>query len=136
MSDWAPIEAEGGMRHSNGPPAVRAGDFVFLSSVKGVDPGTQVSDHDVYKQLRQAMANIDVVLEAAGLDKGDIIKVTIYLEGFGENRRHLDLVWGEYFEGNPPARATVPVDSVGVASDPSVALFDVVAWRQSDAGLT
>lgn len=132
MSDWMPIEAEGGMRHSNGPPAVRAGDFVFLSSVKGVDPETQVSDADVGKQLRQAMANIDVVLDAAGLDKSDIVKVTIFLEGFGENRRHLDQVWGEYFEGNPPARATVSVDSVGVESDSSVALFDVVAYQRQD----
>jgi 2-iminobutanoate/2-iminopropanoate deaminase len=120
------------MRHSNGPPAVRAGDFVYLSSVKGVDPETQVSDSDVAKQLRQAMANIDVVLEGAGASKADIVKVTVYLEGFAENRSHLDQVWGEYFEGNPPARATVAVDSVGVESDPSVALFDVVAYRRQD----
>jgi 2-iminobutanoate/2-iminopropanoate deaminase len=133
MSDWIPIEAEGGMRHSNGPPAVRAGDFVFLSSVKGVDPETQVSDPDVGKQLRQAMANIGVVLEAAGLDKRDIVKVTIFLEAFGENRRDLDQVWGEYFERDPPARVTVSVDSVGLESDPSVALFDVVAYRRQGA---
>jgi 2-iminobutanoate/2-iminopropanoate deaminase len=133
MSDWVPIETQRGMRHSNGPSAVRAGDLVFLSSVKGVHPETQVSDPDVGTQLRQAMANIDVVLEAAGLDKRDIVKVTIFLEGFGENRRHLDQVWGEFFEGNPPARATVSVDNVGVESDPSVALFDVVAYRRQNA---
>lgn len=133
MSDWIPIEAEGGMRHSNGPSAVRAGDFVFLSSVKGVDPKTQVSDPDVDEQLRQAMANIDVVLGAAGLDKGDIVKVTVFLEGFGENRRRLDRAWGDYFEANPPARATVSVESIGVESDPSVALFDVVAYRRQGA---
>jgi len=117
------------MRHSNGPAAVKAGDFLYLSSVKGVDPGTQVSDDDALTQLRQAMANIEVVLEAAGMGKGDMVKVTVFLEGFATNRAHLDQVWGEYFEGNPPARATVAVDRVGAETDPSIALFDVVAYR-------
>jgi 2-iminobutanoate/2-iminopropanoate deaminase len=117
------------MRHSNGPAAVRAGDFLFLSSVKGVDPGTQVSDPDALTQLRQAMANIEVVLEAGGMGRADMVKVTVFLEGFATNRAHLDQVWGEYFEGSPPARATVAVDRVGLESDPSIALFDVVAYR-------
>jgi enamine deaminase RidA (YjgF/YER057c/UK114 family) len=117
------------MRHSNGPAAVRAGDFLYLSSVKGVDPGTQVSDPDALTQLRQAMANIEVVLEAGGMGKADMVKVTVFLEGFATNRAHLDQVWGEYFEGKPPARATVAVDRVGLENDPSIALFDVVAYR-------
>jgi 2-iminobutanoate/2-iminopropanoate deaminase len=116
------------MRHSNGPAAVRAGDFLYLSSVKGVDPRTQVSDLDALTQLRQAMANIEVVLKAAGMGKTDIVKITVFLEGFATNRAHLDQVWGEYFEGTPPARATVAVERVGVESDPSIALFDVVAY--------
>lgn len=121
------------MRHSNGPAAVRAGDFVFLSSVKGVDPDTQRSGSDVVSQLRQAMANIDVVLGAAGLDMGDIVKVTVFLSGYEENRRHLDEVWGETFaSGVPPARATVSVENVGGPNDHSIALFDVIAYRPED----
>lgn len=130
MSEWTPIEAEGGMKHSNGPTAVRAGDFVFLSSVKGVDPESQVSGPDPVSQLRQAMANIEVVLSAADMDMGDIVKVTVFLEGDGENRQHLDRVWGETFTpGVPPARATVSVENVGGAKDKSIALFDVVAFK-------
>lgn len=117
------------MRHSNGPAAVRAGDFLYLSSVKGVDPGTQLPDPDAPTQLRQAMANIEVVLKAANMSKADIVKITVFLQGFAANRAHLDQVWGEYFEGNPPARATVAVDEVGTQRDPSIALFDVVAYR-------
>jgi enamine deaminase RidA (YjgF/YER057c/UK114 family) len=129
MSGWTPIEARGGMKHSNGPAAVKAGDFVFLSSVKGVDPETQFSDPDPVTQIRQAMSNIDVVLKAASLEMGDIAKVTVFLEGYEENRQHLDLVWGETFEsGTPPARATIAVESVGTSEDPSIALFDVVAY--------
>ena len=130
MSDWVPIEAEGGMKHSNGPSAVRAGDFVFLSSVKGVDPETQMSDPDVERQLRQAIANIDVVLEAAGLDRRDIVKVTVFLEGYEENREYLDSVWGESFGETAPARATVAVGQIGGPTDQSLALFDVIAYRR------
>lgn len=118
------------MKHSNGPSAVRAGDFVFLSSVKGVDPKSQVSGPDTVSQLRQAMANIEVVLRAAGLDMGDIVKITVFLEGYEDNRIHVDRVWGETFTpGVPPARATVSVENVGGADDQSIALFDVVAYR-------
>lgn len=130
MSQWTPVDADGGMRHSNGPAAVRAGDFLFLSSVKGVDPASQVSDPEPSTQLRQAMANIEVVLEAGGLEMEDIVKVTVYLEGYEENRRHLDEVWGATFApGTPPARATVAVGEVGGSGDPSIALFDVIAFR-------
>jgi 2-iminobutanoate/2-iminopropanoate deaminase len=130
VSEWTPIEAEEGMKHSNGPSAARAGDFVFLSSVKGVDPKSQVCGLDAVSQLRQAMANIEVVLRAAELDMGDIVKVTVFLEGYEDNRTHLDRVWGETFTpGVPPARATVAVGKVGGADDQSIALFDAVAYR-------
>lgn len=129
MSEWTPIEAEGGMRHSNGPAAVKAGNFLFLSSVKGVDPDTQVSDADAVTQLRQAMANIEVVLHAGGLDMGDIVKITVYLEGYDQNRVFLDQVWGETFASKtPPTRVTVSLSAVGGSADPSIALFDVVAY--------
>lgn len=134
MRDWTPVDAEGGMKHSNGPAAVRAGDFLFLSSVKGVEPATQVASDDAVGQLRQAMANIEVVLQADGLEMGDIVKVTVYLEGYDENRHHLDEVWGDTFaSATPPARATVAVDRVGGSSDPSIALFDVVAYGPAGA---
>ena len=129
MSDWTPIEAEGGMKHLNGPAAVRAGDFVFLSSVKGVEPDTQRPSEDPETQLRQAFANVRVVLQAAGLDLGDIVKVTVYLKDPGANRPTLDRIWGEVFEGGtPPARATVPTGQLGGSGDVSIALFDVVAF--------
>ncbi len=129
MSDWTPIDAEGGMRHSNGPAAVKAGDFLFLSSVKGVDPDTQVSDADAVAQLRQAMANIEVVLRAGGLEMSDIVKITVFLEGYDQNRVFLDQVWGETFaETTPPARVTVSLAAVGGSGDPSIALFDVIAY--------
>lgn len=129
MNDWSPIEAEGGMRHANGPAAVRAGDFVFLSSVKGVDPETQESSRDPEVQLRQAVANIDVVLRAANLGLADIVKITVFLEDLDRNRAHLDEIWGETFaNGTPPARATIAVEKVGGKADTSIALFDVIAY--------
>ena len=134
MSHWTPVDAEGGMRHSNGPAAVRAGDFMFLSSVKGVDPGTQVADPGAVTQLGQAMANIEVVLQAGGLEMGDIVKITVFLEEYDENRRHLDEVWAATFASTtPPARVTVAIDRVGGSSDRSIALFDVVAYRPARA---
>ena len=116
------------MRHGSGPSAVRAGDFVYLSSVRGVDPETQKPLADSEAQFRQAFANVRVVLEAAGLDMTDVIKVTVFVKDLDSDRVALNQTWDEAFPGGAPARATVEVSDVGSKGDGSRALFDVVAY--------
>jgi len=125
---WAPVHAEGGMRHASGPSAVRAGEFVFLSSVRGVDPETQKPLADPQAQFRQAFANIRVVLRAADLDLSDVIKVTVFVKDLDADRLALNQTWDEAFPAEAPARATVEVSDVGRKGDGSRALFDVVAY--------
>jgi len=134
MSSWEPVHAEGGMRHASGPAAVRAGDFVYLSSVRGVDPDSQQALDDPEAQFRQAFANIEVVLKAAGLDLTDVIKVTVFVKDLGEDRVALNSAWDEAFPGGAPARATIEVSDVGSKGDASRALFDVVAYISPTSG--
>lgn len=125
---WTPIDVDGGMKHGSSPQAVRAGDFVFLSSVRGVDPATQKPIEDPLTQFRQAFDNVNVVLGGAGLDLGDIVKITIYLKEPAQNRGALDQAWSEAFAGTPPARATIRVEEFGAGTDATLAFFDVVAY--------
>ncbi|HUO46032.1 MAG TPA: RidA family protein [Acidimicrobiia bacterium] len=128
MRSWIPIDVDGGMKHASSPQAVRAGDFVFLSSVRGVDPATQKPIEDPLTQFRQGFDNIRVVLAGAGLDLPDIVKLTIYLKAPAQNRASLDQAWSEAFPGTPPARATIRVEGFGAGTDPTLAFFDVVAY--------
>jgi len=54
-------------------PAVRAGDFVFLSGQIGLSPETgRLADGGVQAQARQTLSNITAILTAAGLTVHDM----------------------------------------------------------------
>ena len=89
--------------------AIRAGALVFTSGQIALDPasGTLV-DGDAAAQTRQVMANLAAVLAAAGLTFGDVVKTTIFLVDMNDFAA-VNAVYGESFEGEPPARSTVAV---------------------------
>jgi 2-iminobutanoate/2-iminopropanoate deaminase len=89
--------------------AIRAGDFVFCSGQIPLDPKTQaLIEGDVAAQTRQVMDNLQAVLEAAGASFAEVVKTTIYLKDMSDFAA-VNQVYGERFEKNPPARATVEV---------------------------
>jgi 2-iminobutanoate/2-iminopropanoate deaminase len=89
--------------------AIRAGDWLFFSGQIPLDPHSgELVDGGVEEQTRQVMANIGAVLAAAGLDFSSVAKTTIYLTDL-QAFAVVNAVYGRYFEGTPPARATVQV---------------------------
>ncbi|MBW1819494.1 MAG: RidA family protein [Deltaproteobacteria bacterium] len=89
--------------------AVQHGDLVFLSGQVGIDPATgKFIDGGVEEQTHQVIKNLTAVLEAADLDRSQILKTTIFLASM-EDFQKVNAVYGEYFSDNPPARATVEV---------------------------
>jgi 2-iminobutanoate/2-iminopropanoate deaminase len=100
--------------------AVGSGDFIFCSGQVGLDPATgELTSTDVAEQTRQAMRNLQAVLSSAGAGFADVVKVTAYLTDLGDFATFNE-VYGEFFEGAPPARATV-----GVAALPKGAKVEV-----------
>jgi 2-iminobutanoate/2-iminopropanoate deaminase len=91
--------------------AVSAGDWVYCSGQLALHPGTgeMVGAGDVQAETRQVLQNLDAVLAAAGLDRSDVVKATVYLMDMGEFST-VNEVYAEFFAGVvPPARATVQV---------------------------
>ena len=91
--------------------AVAAGEWLFCSGQLGLDPksGEMVGAGDVAAEARQVLRNLDAVLGAAGISRGDVVKATVYLTDMGEFST-VNQVYAEFFEGSvPPARATVQV---------------------------
>lgn len=88
-------------------PAVRAGDFIYVSGQTPRDPTTgELVGGDVAAQARQTLDNVRRVLAAAGAAMSDVVSVTIYLEDMDEWAT-MNGVYADYFTAPFPSRTTV-----------------------------
>lgn len=87
--------------------AIKAGGFVFVSGQIAIDPQTEVFlDGGVAEQTEQVLKNLSAVLEAAGSSLSQVVKTTVFLADMKEFAA-MNEVYGRFFTGEPPARATV-----------------------------
>ena len=109
-------------------PAVEANGIVWLSGQTGHAPGeTGAVPGGVKAETRQALENIGVTLRAIGLDYTDVVKVTVYLRDFDDDKfAAMNEVYREFFGNELPARATIGV--VRLNLDYGIEI-DVVAAR-------
>ncbi len=89
--------------------AVKAGGWLAVSGTTGFDEnGLIVGRNQMYVQARQAIANIAMALERAGMTLADVVRTRVFvtdMERFSEvARAHL-----EAFGANPPASTVVEV---------------------------
>ncbi len=103
--------------------AIRAGDFVFTAGQLGIDPTTGKLREGVEAQARQALENLQAVLESAGSELDMAVKTTIYLADIADFPK-VNAVYGEFFGDEPPARSTVQVAALPVGG---LVEIDVVA---------
>lgn len=96
--------------------AVRAGGLVFVSGTLPCDPATgAVVGETIQEQVRQCLANIRAILEAAGSSIERIASATVILVD-GADFAGLNEEWVRWFPKDPPARqgAQLPVKPPGV----------------------
>ena len=101
--------------------------WVFLSGQIPLDPATgELVGGDIRKQTGRVLENLAAVLQAAGASLENVVKTTVYLKNL-EDFPAMNEIYGTFFRGNPPARATVEVSrlprNVDVEMD-AVALLD------------
>jgi 2-iminobutanoate/2-iminopropanoate deaminase len=88
-------------------PAVRAGDFIFVSGQVPVDPATQkMVSGDIRQETRQTLTNIKSILEGCGASLADVVKCTVFL-GDPNDFAAMNEVYAEFFGDSKPARSTV-----------------------------
>ena len=91
---------------------VDAGKMTFLSGQIPLDPKTmELVPGDVVAQTEQVMKNLGAVLVASGMDFSHVVRCTIFLTDLGDFSR-VNEVYGRFFSGAPPARATVQVSAL------------------------
>jgi 2-iminobutanoate/2-iminopropanoate deaminase len=88
---------------------VQLGDFVFTAGQLGIIPGTgDFAGPDIRSQTRQALKNLEAVLEASGSCLEHVVKVTVFLYDIDEFSQ-MNEVYAEFFSEDPPARSAVQV---------------------------
>ncbi|MGO9097831.1 MAG: RidA family protein [Bryobacteraceae bacterium] len=99
-----------GVPSPRGPysPAVRAGDFLFVSGQGPVDAEDRVSKGDIRHETRLVLENIRRILEGCGSSMAEVVRCTVYMTDVGEFAA-MNEVYGEYFGEQKPARTTVQV---------------------------
>ena len=100
-----------GVPRPRGPysPAVRAGDFLFVSGQGPVDPDAdEYSYGDIRHETRVTLENIRRILEGCGASPADVVKCSVFLADGGDFAA-MNEVYSEYFGAAKPARTTVAV---------------------------
>jgi len=95
--------------HSPYSHAVVANGFVFVSGQIPVRPGggpTEVVGDTMQEQTRQALRNVQTILEGAGSALDRVVKVTVLLAR-PDLYREMNEAYAEFFPGPKPARAMV-----------------------------
>jgi|SRR4051794_38939870 len=88
-------------------PAVRAGDFIFVSGQLAVDPETnRYVPGDIQDETRRTLGNIKLILEGAGASVADIVRVGVFLAD-GSEFSKMNEVYAEFFGNAKPARTTI-----------------------------
>ncbi|QEI06290.1 RidA family protein [Pigmentiphaga aceris] len=97
-----------GKKNPNLPfhPAVRAGDFVFVSGQVAKDENGVMIGGTIEEETRGTIEAMKRVLAQAGCTLDDVVKVTTYLED-GRDFGRYNGVFKEYFPEGRLARTTV-----------------------------
>lgn len=94
-------------------PAVRGGDFVFLSGMTAIDPATgSVAHATVADETRHILTEMARLLEAAGASLARVVKVNVLLYSMLEYD-NMNTVYREFFPLDPPARTVCGAKLIG-----------------------
>ncbi len=88
----------------------RAGDFVFVAGMQGVDPATNSLVKDPQARVRQAFLNLKLIAESEGASLKDCVRLTVYVSDLHLVAPMVEKAQAELWGGPPyPPRTMVEV---------------------------
>ena len=92
---------------------VRAGDFVFVAGMRGINPATNMLVDGAEPRIRQAFLNMKAIVEAAGGGLRDAVRLVVYVTDMARYRPIVNKIQEEFWAGAPyPPRTIVAVRSL------------------------
>lgn len=88
-------------------PAVRAGDFLYVSGQGPIDPEkNEFHFGDIQQQTTLTLENIKRILEGSGAHISDVVKCSVFLADAADFKA-MNQVYAQFFGSDKPARTTV-----------------------------
>jgi 2-iminobutanoate/2-iminopropanoate deaminase len=88
----------------------RAGDFVFVAGMRGIDPATNTLVEGDEARVRRGFLNMKAVAESEGARLADCVRIVAYVTDMPRLRPLVNKVQAELWAGGPyPPRTIVEV---------------------------
>jgi 2-iminobutanoate/2-iminopropanoate deaminase len=89
----------------------RAGDFVFVAGMRGIDPKTNALVAGDEARIKQAFLNMKLIAESEGASLSDAVRIVVYVTDMYRFRPLVNKVQEELWGRGPyPPRTIVEVD--------------------------
>ena len=88
----------------------RAGDFVFVAGIRGIDPASNELVAGPEHRIRQAFQNMQAIAGSEGARLADCVRLTVFVTDMNRLRPLLNQIQEELWAGGPyPPRTIVEV---------------------------
>jgi len=88
----------------------RAGDFVFVAGMRGIDPSSNKPVEGEEARIRQAFTNMKTIAASEGASLADCVRLTVFVTDMRRLRPLVNKVQEELWAGGPyPPRTIVEV---------------------------
>jgi len=107
--------APAGAIRPTGPWALgaRAGDFVFVAGMRGIDPDTNTLVAGDAARVRQAFLNMQRVAQSGGARLSDAVRLVVYVTDMARHRPLVNQVQEDFWGQGPyPPRTIVEVSAL------------------------
>ncbi len=83
---------------------VRAGDFVFVAGMRGIDPATNRLVDGAEARIRRAFENMKTIVEAAGGTLRNTVRLVVYVTDVDRYRPLVNEIQEDLWAGRPQHR--------------------------------
>lgn len=103
-------------------------DLVFFSGQIPVNPSTGKMPEGIEAQAKQSLENIKGLLASQGLDFGDVVKTTVFLNSM-DDFNTVNTIYAQYFVEPYPARSAVQVAKLPLGA---LIEIEIIAQKSDD----
>jgi 2-iminobutanoate/2-iminopropanoate deaminase len=91
----------------------RAGDYVFVAGMRGIDPATNTLVEGDEARVMQGFRNMQLIAASEGARLQDAVRLTVYVTDMGKHRPLVNKAQEEHWAGGPyPPRTILEVASL------------------------
>ena len=91
----------------------RAGDFVFVAGMRGIDPQSNELIEGDAARIRQAYKNMELIAKSEGASLTDAVRLTVFVTDMERYRPIVNAVQEELWSGGPyPPRTILEVSKL------------------------